>query len=104
MHASAASTLSPDVTDRQFEEMTRQLDTLGKDRGIEFVTDIAHWLGTHTFIHRLPWPRYLYGPQVAGGAALTYCGGETDQGPWERCDPERYNVDGPGERLLRRGR
>jgi len=94
---------APDITDRQFEAMTLKLDALGKERGIEFVTDIAHWLGSQTFIHRLPWPRYLYGPQVEGGAALTYCGSKADGGPWKHCNPERYNVDGPGERLLKRG-
>jgi hypothetical protein len=94
---------SPNITDRQFEEMTWQLDAIGKERGIKFVTDIAHWLGTQTFIHRLPWPRYLYGPQVEDGAAQTYCGSETDGGPWKHCNPERYNIDGPGERLLKRG-
>lgn len=94
---------APDITDRQFEEMTRQLDEIGAERGIEFVTDMANWLGSQTYIHRLPWPRYLYGPQVKNGTALNYCGSEKDGGPWEHCNPERYNVDGPGERLLKRG-
>ncbi len=94
---------APYVTDRQFEAMTRRLDALGAERGIRFVTDIAHWLSGQPYIHRLPWPRHMYGPQVEGGSALTYCGSETDGGPWEHCNPERYNVDGPGERLLKRG-
>ena len=94
---------APDVTDRQFEEMTRQLDAIGRERGITFVTDIAHWLGSQTYIHRLPWPRYMYGPQVEKGAALTYCGSEKDGGPWDHCHEQRYNIDGPGERLLKRG-
>jgi hypothetical protein len=94
---------APDITDRQFEEMTRILEARGAERGIEFVTDIAHWLGSQTYIHRLPWPRWMYGPQVEGGAPLTYCGGEKDDGPWDHCSPQRYNVDGPGERLLKRG-
>ena len=94
---------SPDITDRQFEAMTRRLDAAGRERGIRFVTDVAHWLGTHSFVHRLPWPRYMYRPQVPGGTPLTYCGSESDGGPWPHCDPERYNVDGPGERLLKRG-
>jgi hypothetical protein len=94
---------APSITDRRFEEMTRQLDAMGKQRGIEFVTDVSGWLGSQTFIHRLPWPRYMYNPQVEGGAPLNYCGSEQDGGPWEHCNPERYNVDGPGERLLKRG-
>jgi len=92
-----------DISDRQFEEMTRRLDALGKERGIEFVTDIAQWLGSQPYIHRLAWPRYLYGPQVPNGEPLTYCGSEADGGPWEHCNPERYNIDGPGERLIKRG-
>jgi hypothetical protein len=83
--------------------MTRRLDEIGEQRGIRFVTDIVHWLGSQTYIHRLPWPRYVYGPQVEGGVPLTYCGSEKDGGPWDHCDPERYNIDGPGERLLKRG-
>ena len=94
---------APDVTDRQFEEMTRQLDAIGNARGIRFVTDIAHWLGSQTYIHRLAWPRHMYNPQVKGGSPLTYCGSEKDGGPWDHCNPERYNIDGPGERLLKRG-
>lgn len=92
-----------DITDRQFEAMTRQLEAGGKPRGIEFLTDVVHWLGSQTYIHRLPWPRYLYGPQTAKGSPLTYCGSAKDGGPWPHCNPQRYNVDGPGERLLKRG-
>ena len=50
---------APNITDRQFEEMTRQLDALGKERNIRFVTDMANWLGSQTFIHRLAWPRHM---------------------------------------------
>lgn len=94
---------APDITDRQFEAMTRELEARGREMGVQFLTDIAHWLGSQTYIHRLPWPRYMYGPQVPGGSPLTYCGSEKDEGPWPHCNPERYNVDGPGERLLKRG-
>ncbi len=94
---------APDISDRQFEAMTRELEARGRELGVEFVTDITHWLGSQTYIHRLPWPRYVYGPQVPGGSALTYCGSAKDEGPWAHCSPERYNVDGPGERLLKRG-
>jgi hypothetical protein len=94
---------APNITDRQFEEMTRQLDAVGKERGIRFVTDMANWLGSQTFIHRLAWPRHMYYSQIGNDVVLNYCGGEEDGGPWENCNPERYNVDGPGERLLKRG-
>src|SRR5690606_20950822 len=38
-----------------------------------------------------------------GGAPLTYCGSERDEGPWKGCDPQRFNVDGPAERLIAQG-
>jgi hypothetical protein len=91
------------LTDRQFEAMSRSLDRLGPELGVEFVTDIAQWIGTQEQTYRLPWPRWVYGPQVAGGTPLTYCGSATDGGPWPGCNPGRYDVDGPGERLLKRG-
>ncbi|MGI9289979.1 MAG: hypothetical protein ACR2QG_01735 [Gammaproteobacteria bacterium] len=94
---------APNVTDRQFEEMTRQLEVMGKERGIRFITDNANWLGSQTFIHRLAWPRQMYNSQIGNDVVLNYCGSEKDGGPWKNCNPERYNVDGPGERLLKRG-
>jgi len=94
---------APKLVERQFGDMTRELERLGKARDLEFVTDIAQWIGTQEQANRLPWPRYLYRPQVAGGAPLTYCGSTADGGPWPGCDPQRYDVDGPGERLLKQG-
>lgn len=35
--------------------------------------------------------------------SVTYCGEQEENGPWEDCDPYRYNVDGPAERLLNKG-
>ncbi|MFC1591077.1 hypothetical protein ACFL43_00985 [Thermodesulfobacteriota bacterium] len=34
---------------------------------------------------------------------VTYCGEQEDDGPWTGCNAERYNVEGPAERLLDRG-
>ncbi len=91
------------LADENLADMTRELRRIGRQRGIEFITDIAQWIGTQEQANRLPWPRYLYHPQVPNGAKLTYCGSASDGGPWPGCDPERYNVDGPGERLLKQG-
>lgn len=91
------------LADENLADMTRELRRIGRKRGIEFITDIAQWIGTQEQANRLPWPRYLYNPQVPKGAKLTYCGSASDGGPWPGCDPERYNVDGPGERLLKQG-
>lgn len=94
---------SNDLIHRQFTDMTRMLAARGKELGVEFVTDMAHWLGSQTHIDRLPWPRHLYYPKVPGGSVLDYCGSAADGGPWPDCDPRRYDVDGPGERLLKQG-
>jgi hypothetical protein len=94
---------APALTDRQFADMQRALEAEGRKLGIRFISDIAQWIGTQEQANRLPWPRYLYEPQVPKGSRLTYCGSAADGGPWPGCDPERYNVDGPAERLLKQG-
>lgn len=94
---------APRLTDRQLALMTKELARLGRRMNVEFVTDLVQWIGTQEQANRLAWPRFLLGPQVPKGSALTYCGSEADGGPWPGCDPRRYDVDGPGERLLRQG-
>jgi hypothetical protein len=94
---------APGLAETQLRDMTAELRKLGRKRDITFVTDLVQWIGTQQQADRLPWPRYLYNPQVPRGAKLTYCGSNTDGGPWPGCDPERFNVDGPGERLLKQG-
>ncbi len=91
------------LTDRQFDMLQRELEARGRELNVRFVADIAQWIGTQEQANRLPWPRYLYEPKVPGGSPLTYCGSAADGGPWAGCDPERYNVDGPAERLLTQG-
>jgi hypothetical protein len=94
---------APRLTDVQLRDMTRELRRIGRKLNVEFITDLAQWIGTQEQTDRLPWPRYLYVPQVPKGAPLTYCGSAADGGPWKGCNPRRYDVDGPGERLLRKG-
>lgn len=94
---------APALTDRQFAAMERALRRAGRRENLRFVADIAQWIGTKDQTDRLPWPRYLYEPKVPGGSPLTYCGSASDGGPWPGCDPQRYNVDGPAERLLKQG-
>ncbi|TFG83822.1 MAG: hypothetical protein E4H19_11095, partial [Chromatiales bacterium] len=94
---------SPVLTDRQFAGMQKALKAEARRLNVRFVADIAQWIGSQEQARRLPWPRYLYEPQVAKGTRLTYCGSATDGGPWAGCDPQRYNVDGPAERLLKQG-
>jgi len=91
-----------DLTDQQLLDMEAEL--AGNPYGIDFVVDWACWMCGNDPDH-FPYPRFLYygpdGPDV--GDNCTYCGEDEDDGPWEGCDPERYNVDGPIERLLNKG-
>jgi hypothetical protein len=34
---------------------------------------------------------------------VTYCGEQEESGPWSNCNPDRYDVDGPVERLMNKG-
>jgi hypothetical protein len=94
---------APRLADEQFARLQRALKAEGRKRGVRFVADMAQWIGTQDQAGRLPWPRYLYEPKVPNGSRLTYCGSAADGGPWPGCNPERYNVDGPAERLLKQG-
>ncbi|MDH4021691.1 MAG: hypothetical protein OEV14_01055 [Gammaproteobacteria bacterium] len=94
---------APVLTDRQFASLQKALKAQARRLNVRFVADIAQWIGSQEQASRLPWPRYLYEPQVPRGTRLTYCGSATDGGPWAGCDPQRYNVDGPAERLLKQG-
>ena len=94
---------APALTDSQFADMKRALAKEGRRLNVRFIADIAQWIGTQEQAGRLPWPRYLYEPKVPNGSRLTYCGSAADGGPWPGCNPGRYNVDGPAERLLKQG-
>jgi hypothetical protein len=59
-------------------------------------------------VRHLPYPRFIYNRAGQAPAAITYCGSLTDGGRppdsrWPHCDPKRYDVDGPVERLLAAG-
>jgi hypothetical protein len=90
-------------TEAQFADMVAALKRAEAELGVTFLADRAQWIGAQEQVHYLAWPRRMYEPQVPGGVRLTYCGSAADGGPWPGCDPERYNVDGPGERLLKQG-
>lgn len=91
------------LAEAQLADMSAELAKLGPGMNTEFLTDIVQWIGTQEQASRLPWPRWMYGPQVPKGSSLTYCGSDADGGPWKNCNPQRYDVDGPGERLLKAG-
>ena len=90
------------ISIQQMNDMTRALRRQGWRNGFTFVVDWAGWMSGEDVAH-YPYPRYMYNPPSGTGAKCTYCGEKEADGPWKDCDPERYNVDGPVERLLKEG-
>ncbi|MEZ5561973.1 MAG: hypothetical protein R3F27_03345 [Gammaproteobacteria bacterium] len=92
------------ITDTQLAQMTTALNVQAALYKLKTRKTVSVFTGRMSWISDdpadLPNPRGMYNPQVAGGAALTYCGGPADGGPWAGCDPQRYNVDGAVERML----
>ncbi len=97
-----------DITDRQFEDLKTELDEMGKEEGLTFEYDWAAWMCGEC-PDNYPYPRFIYyGPDGLPDPEgdypdVTYCGEDEPGGVWAGCDPERYNVDGPAERLLKKG-
>ena len=78
-----------DRTEKQLADLTTALKAKEQELGVTFVVDRAQWIGSGTQTKYLPDPRRMYEPQVEGGSRLTYCGSETDRGPWAGCKPLR---------------
>jgi hypothetical protein len=90
------------ITEEQIATMKENLDKLGKKYGITFEVDWAYWMNGDDMSH-YPYPRFMYNGTPGNTNKCTYCGEQEPDGPWPDCDPERYNVDGPAERLLKKG-
>jgi len=67
--------------------------------GVDFIVDSMTWISPNP--GELANPRMLYNPGVPNGTPLRYCG--SGDPSWSLCDPNRYNVDGPIERMLKSG-
>jgi hypothetical protein len=89
-------------TDNQLADLKNALDA--NTNGLIFEVDRADYMAATDASH-YAYPRFIYhGPDGPGaGADVTYCGEGEAGGPWPGCDPERYNVDGPAERLIKKG-
>jgi hypothetical protein len=90
------------ISDKQLAEMKAHLDK--NPYGITFEVDWAGYMAADHVDH-YAYPRFIYygpdGPDA--GYNCTYCGEDEPDGPWPDCDPNRHNVDGPVERLLKKG-
>ena len=67
--------------------------------GVDFIVDSMTWISPNP--GELVNPRMLYNPGVPNGTPLRYCG--SGDPSWSLCNPDRYNVDGPIERMLKSG-
>jgi hypothetical protein len=90
------------LSEKQLADMKAELDA--NSYGLAFEVDWAGYQCADRLEH-YPYPRFIYyGPDGPDkGTNCTYCGEKEPGGPWPECDPERYNVDGPVERLLKKG-
>ncbi len=93
-----------DITDLQLADMKDELDAAGPPYDLTFEVDWAGYMAAAS-VENYAYPRFIYyGPDGPGmGSNCTYCGEGEPGGAWPGCDPERYNVDGPVERLLKKG-
>jgi hypothetical protein len=92
-----------ELSDQQLADMKTELDK--NTDNLEFEVEFASWMSGKR-PGNYPYPRFLYNGPSAGATVnsnLTYCGEGEPDGPWAGCDPERYNTDGPVERLLDKG-
>jgi len=88
------------ITAQQFTTLKAELESQGKSKGLNFVCDYVQWMSGDDASH-YAYPRFLYNGPPGNTAKCTYCGEKESDGPWPGCDPERYNVDGPVDRLLK---
>lgn len=98
------------LTQQQFADMIDETGKYTCDVSFEF--DWVAWMSGDNASHYV-YPRFIYNKPdgwtgICGESAsdfMNYCGvGDNgSEDPWLGCDPERYNVDGPVERLLNKG-
>ena len=69
---------------------------------LQFEADYACWMASDRIGH-YPYPRFIYNGPEGARDKCTYCGSDEPDGPWPGCRPDRYDVDGPAERLLKKG-
>ena len=94
------------ITARQLRDLDTALEATRRELNAQILVDWMAWVPPRPEQHAHP--RLLYGPGVPGGAPLTYCGSEHDggEGPdqrWPGCNPQRFDIDGAVDRMLKAG-
>lgn len=88
------------ITDKQVAGLKAELKR--SRNKLTFEVDWVNWMGGQHIDH-YPYPRFFLNPPGKKGDRVRYCGENEADGPWPECDPDRYDVDGPAERLLKKG-
>jgi hypothetical protein len=97
------------LTVQQLADMEAELDS--NTHGIDFEVDWAGWMCGDCPAN-YSYPRFMYlgpdrkadgDPDPGDYPDCRYCGEGEPGGAWAGCDPDRYDVDGPVERLLKNG-
>ena len=87
------------IADMQLADMKAILDK--NSRGLKFEVDYACWMAADRVEH-YPYPRFMYNGPAGAQHHCSYCGEQEPGGPWPDCTHDRYNVDGPVERLRKK--
>jgi hypothetical protein len=81
------------------QHLAEEMNAYENKYDMDFIVDKMSWLSPE--IVELANPRRLYYPGTEDGSILAYCGKGDDS--WLNCNPDRYDIDGPIERLLKIG-
>jgi hypothetical protein len=86
----------------QLADMKAELDKKAWMYDLQFEAEVVGYIWGDK-LEYLPNPRYILHDPAGTGVDVTYCGEEDPGGPWPGCDPNRYDVDGSVDRLLKKG-
>ena len=79
------------------EQLALSLQNKEKSMGVDFIVDKMTWISPD--IYELVNPRNLYHSKIGNDVRLNYCGAGDPS--WHDCEVDRYDIDGPVERLLK---
>jgi len=88
------------IVRNQQNQLSRILNKEQKQLNVHFVADYVSWINPDP--KHLADPKSIYQSPTNPDIQMTWCGKEGESG-WKNCDTERYNVDGPVERMLNDG-
>ncbi|MBI5532044.1 MAG: hypothetical protein HY898_04965 [Deltaproteobacteria bacterium] len=91
------------IVAKQRADLQNALSAIASERGTTIEVEIASWISAKGDVSSWPYPRFIYQSPNDATVHCNYCGEQEPEGAWQGCDPERYDVDGPFERLASKG-